>query len=112
MLSISLDPDDSKWRAYTAKNHMTWPQYRDGGYDGKIATLFGVRGIPNTIIVDANGVFVDQYLGSEDINGKHLSNEEVEGKLKELMARAAEAPAHTSRPTLQTRDSGATAVQP
>jgi thiol-disulfide isomerase/thioredoxin len=98
VLSISLDPDDGKWREFTSKNHMTWPQYRDGGYDGKIATLFGVRGIPNTIIVDANGVFKEQDLGSADIDGK----------IKELVARAVEASAHA----LLVGDPGATAARP
>jgi thiol-disulfide isomerase/thioredoxin len=99
MLSISLDPDEAGWKAYTARNHMTWPQYRDGRFDGALATLFAVRGIPYTIIIDANGGLAYQYLGSEDINGEHLSNEEVEGKLRELVARAAEASTHTSAPT-------------
>jgi thiol-disulfide isomerase/thioredoxin len=112
VLSISLDPDEGKWNAYTAQNHMTWPQYRDGGFDGKIATLFAVQGIPYTIIIDADGVLADQYLGSEDINGKHLSNEDIESKLKELIARAAELPTHASTPSPQIRDSGAAPEKP
>jgi thiol-disulfide isomerase/thioredoxin len=104
LLSISLDPDEASWRGYTARNHMTWPQYRDGGFDGAIATLFAVRGIPYTIIVDSDGVLVEQYLGSEDINGKHLSSEAIDGKLRELIARAAAASTHTSASTLQGRD--------
>ena len=91
---------------------MTWPQYRAGGFDGEIPSMFAVQGIPYTIIIDANGVLQDQYLGSEDINGKHLSNEEVEGRLKKLIARAAEDPAPASIPVLQTRNSGTTAGQP
>ena len=112
LLSISLDPDEASWRGYTARNHMTWPQYRAGGFDGEIPSMFAVQGIPYTIIIDANGVLQDQYLGSEDINGKHLSNEEVEGRLKKLIARAAEGPAPASIPVLQTRNSGTTAGQP
>jgi thiol-disulfide isomerase/thioredoxin len=101
ILSISLDPDEASWRGYTARNHMTWPQYRDGGFDGKLATLFAVRGIPYTIMIDANGALAYQYLGSEDINGKHLSNEAIDGKLKELIALAADGQKHTSASTTQ-----------
>lgn len=104
LLSISLDPDESGWRGYTARNHMTWPQYRAGGFDGEIASLFAVQGIPYTVIIDANGVLADQYLGSEDINGKHLSNEEVEGKLRELIARATAESTQTLTPTVQTKE--------
>jgi thiol-disulfide isomerase/thioredoxin len=112
VLSISLDPDEGRWKSYTAQNHMTWPQYRDGGFDGRVATLFAVQGVPNTIIIDADGVLEVQYLGSEDINGKHLSNEDIEGKLKALIARAVEESTHVSAPSLQIGDSGAVAVKP
>jgi thiol-disulfide isomerase/thioredoxin len=30
VLSVSLDKDEREWRAFVQKNHMTWPQYRDG----------------------------------------------------------------------------------
>jgi thiol-disulfide isomerase/thioredoxin len=112
LLSISIDPDEGKWKSYTAQNHMTWPQYRDGGFDGRVATLFAVQGVPNTIIIDADGVLEAQYLGSEDIKGKHLSNEDIEGKLKELIARAVGASTHSSTTSLPSRDSDASVVQP
>jgi thiol-disulfide isomerase/thioredoxin len=102
VLSVSLDSDEGKWKEFTAKNNMTWLQYRDGGFEGKIATLFAVRAIPATFTIDSDGVLEDQHVGDADI----------EGKLKKLIARAAEVSTHTSTPTLQTRDSGTPAVQP
>jgi hypothetical protein len=59
---------------------MTWLQYRDGGFDGSIAKRFGVRAIPATFTIDADGVLQDQHVGDADI----------EGKLKKLIARANE----------------------
>jgi thiol-disulfide isomerase/thioredoxin len=112
LLSVSLDPDEGKWKSYTVQNHMTWPQYRAGGFDGEIPSLFAVRGVPYTIIIDANGVLVDQYLGSEDMNGKHLSNEELEGKLKELIARTAQPATHPSTARLPSGDSSPASVKP
>jgi thiol-disulfide isomerase/thioredoxin len=100
LLSISLDPDEGKWREFTAKNHMTWPQYRDGGYSGEISRLYGVQGIPTTAIIDADGVLQDEFVGSE----------EVEVKLKKLVALAAEAQNHASTPTGLGKDSGTAAV--
>jgi thiol-disulfide isomerase/thioredoxin len=78
VMSISLDTDDAKWRDFVAKNEMTWIQARDGGFDGKVATRFGVHAIPATFTIDADGVLQDQHVGDADI----------EGKLKKLTARA------------------------
>jgi thiol-disulfide isomerase/thioredoxin len=80
VLSISLDKDDAKWRDFVGKNEMTWLQYRDGGFEGNIAKQFGVNAIPATFTIDADGVLEDQHVGDADI----------EGKLKKLVARAAE----------------------
>jgi thiol-disulfide isomerase/thioredoxin len=102
VLSISLDSDEGKWKEFVEKNGMTWMQVRDGGFNGKVATKFGVNAIPATFSIDAEGVLEDQHVGDADI----------EGKLKKLVARAAEAPMHASTPTLQTRDRDTPAVQP
>ena len=78
VMSISLDTDDAKWRDFVAKNEMTWIQTRDNGFDGKVATMFGVHAIPATFTIDADGVLQDQHVGDAAI----------EGKLKKLTARA------------------------
>jgi thiol-disulfide isomerase/thioredoxin len=78
VLSVSLDDDEQKWKDFVAKNEMTWPQYRDGGFTGRVATLFAVRAIPQTFTIDADGVLQDQRIGDAAI----------EGKLKKLVARA------------------------
>ncbi|MGO9864978.1 MAG: redoxin domain-containing protein [Terriglobales bacterium] len=83
ILSVSLDRDEQQWKDFVAKNEMTWLQYRDGGYTGPIATLFGVRAIPQTFTMDADGVLQDQHIGDAAI----------EGKLKKLVARARESQA-------------------
>jgi thiol-disulfide isomerase/thioredoxin len=78
VMSISLDNDDQKWRDFVGQHGMTWIQARDGGFDGAVATTFGVRAIPATFTIDADGVLQDQHVGDADI----------EGKLKKLVARA------------------------
>jgi peroxiredoxin len=80
VLSISLDDDEAKWRDFIAKNEMSWPQYRDGGFSGPIAKRFGVEAIPHTFTIDADGVLQDEHIGDASI----------EGKIKKLIARAHE----------------------
>jgi peroxiredoxin len=80
LLSVSLDTDEQKWKDFIAKNEMTWSQYRDGGFDGPVATLFAVKAIPHTFTIDADGVLQDEHIGDASI----------EGKLKKLAAHARE----------------------
>jgi thiol-disulfide isomerase/thioredoxin len=78
ILSVSLDKDEDQWKEFVAKNGMTWLNYRDGGFTGPIAKLFGVEAIPHTFSIDADGVLQDEHIGDASI----------EGKLKKLVARA------------------------
>jgi len=80
IMSVSLDEDEKKWKDFVGKNQMTWPQYRDGGFTGPIATLFGVHAIPQTFTIDSDGVLQDSHIGDEAI----------EGKLKKLVGQARE----------------------
>jgi len=80
IMSVSLDEDEGKWKDFIAKNGMTWINYRDGGFTGPIAKMFGVEAIPHTFTIDADGVLQDEHIGDAAI----------EGKLKKLIARARE----------------------
>jgi thiol-disulfide isomerase/thioredoxin len=79
ILSVSLDDNEDKWKAFISKNGMKWFQYRDGGFTGPISTLFEVRAIPQTFTIDGDGVLQDEKIGDAS-----------EGKLKKLLARARE----------------------
>ncbi len=78
ILSVSLDSDAKQWQDFVAKNEMTWLNYRDGGFEGPIARLFGVQAIPHTFTIDADGVLRDEHIGDASI----------EGRLKKLVAQA------------------------
>src|SRR5208282_470287 len=86
IMSVSLDEDEAKWKDFIAKNGMTWINYRDGGFKGPVAKLFGVEAIPHTFTIDADGVLQDEHIGDAAI----------EGKLKKLLARARELQAQTA----------------
>jgi thiol-disulfide isomerase/thioredoxin len=94
VLSVSLDDDDAKWKDFVNKNEMTWLQYRDGRWTGPIATDFDLTAIPATFSIDADGVLEDQHVGDENI----------EGKLKKMIAHAVEV--ENSKPTPSPTQSG------
>ncbi len=85
IISISLDQDEPTWKGFVAQNSMVgfqnWAQYRDGGFDGPIATEFHVKAIPTTFSIDANGFVQDQQIGQG----------EIESVLEKLVAQAKEA---------------------
>jgi hypothetical protein len=64
-----------------AKNGMTWAQFRDGSFDGPMATQFNVKAIPTTFSIDADGFVQDRQVGDGDI----------EETLRKLIAQAADA---------------------
>ena len=82
VISVSLDKDEREWKSCVQKNHMTWPQYRDGSMQGPIARSFDVQGLPATFTIDADGVIADQHLGDANF----------EGKIKKLIANAVAEP--------------------
>jgi thiol-disulfide isomerase/thioredoxin len=81
VISISLDEDEPTWKSFIAQNSMNWIQYRDGNFDGPIATQFRVKAIPTTFSIDANGFVQDQQIGQG----------EIEKTLEKLVAQAKEA---------------------
>jgi thiol-disulfide isomerase/thioredoxin len=80
ILSVSLDGNEANWKEFVGKHEMTWPQYRDGGFTGPVAKMFGITAIPHTFTIDADGVLQEEHIGDASI----------EGKLKKLISRAHE----------------------
>jgi peroxiredoxin len=62
MIGISSDGDEDKWRAFTAKEKMVWPQYLDR--DRRVQRAFKVSAFPTYIVLDAEGVIRYRSLGA------------------------------------------------
>lgn len=57
LIGVSLDQDAEKLRECAAKEGLDWPLICQGkDWDDPLALLFNVTSIPNTYIVDANGL--------------------------------------------------------
>jgi thiol-disulfide isomerase/thioredoxin len=84
VISISLDLDEANWKNFVAHNGMTWLQYRDGSFDGPMATAFRVKAVPTTFSIDSDGFVQDRQVGDG----------QIEARLKELIARVVQADNH------------------
>ena len=76
IVGVSLDQDADKWKQAIKDLNITWPQMSDlKGWQCEGASLYGVRSIPSTVLVDKEGTIV-----ARDLRGEQLAE-----KLHELM---------------------------
>jgi peroxiredoxin/cytochrome c-type biogenesis protein CcmH/NrfG len=61
MIGVSSDGDEEKWRAFTAREKMVWPQYLDR--DHQMQKVFSVRAFPTYIVIDPEGVIRYRAVG-------------------------------------------------
>ena len=54
IIGISLDNSTAPLEAYIASEGITWRQYWDNG--GRISTMYNVRAIPSTFLIDGAGI--------------------------------------------------------
>ena len=69
IVGISLDKDRSALLEFIRQNGVVWPQYFDGkGWDNNISRRFGVKSIPDTILVDRQGIVRHLGLRGADLD--------------------------------------------
>ena len=57
IIGVNLDSNRAAFDAYMKQEGLSWPQYYDGlGWGNKIARLYGVTGIPHTVLIDREGI--------------------------------------------------------
>jgi len=76
VVGVSLDKDLEAWKKGIADLGITWPQMSDLKlWENEGAKLYGVMGIPATVLIDQEGTIV-----ARDLRGEELTK-----KLKELL---------------------------
>lgn len=71
IISISLDSDAAKWKAAIAKDRLTWTQVSNlKEMEDPIADAYGVKLIPTTFVLDANGKILARDLRGEELKEK------------------------------------------
>jgi len=77
IFGVSLDESKEKWLEAIEKDGLTWSHVSDlKGWGNEVAKLYGVQGIPHSVLVDKEG----------NIVAKNLRGEELHEKLEEVLA--------------------------
>jgi len=75
VLGVSLDQDATRWKGAIEQDKLSWHHVSDlGGWGSAPAKLYKVTGIPQTLLLDKNGVII----------AKNLRGPALEEKLKEI----------------------------
>ena len=73
ILSVSLDRPDAKdkWLAAIHKDGLTWTHVSDLKYwDNAVAKQYGIRAIPQNLLIDPQGKIIAKNLRGEDLDAK------------------------------------------
>jgi len=93
VLSISLDDaaHRDKWLKAVKEDNLPWQQVSDlKGRDNEVAIKYGIRGIPQNVLVDPNGVIVARNLRDKGLMKKLVEifdkgyNMRLDGEIKGL----------------------------
>ncbi len=78
ILGVSLDQAKDRWQQAIDADGLTWKHVSDlKGWQNEVAALYGVRSIPQTVLLDKEGKIIARNLRGEDL-AKKL--EELMGK--------------------------------
>lgn len=71
IVGVSLDEDAAKWKEAIAKDKLTWIHVSNlKNFEDPIATLYGIKLIPSTFILDASGKIVAKDLRGAELKAK------------------------------------------
>ena len=71
ILGVSFDRKLEDWTKGIAEDKLTWKHVSDlQGWNNAAGTLYGVKAIPQNILVDPNGVIIARNLHGDALNAK------------------------------------------
>jgi peroxiredoxin len=70
VMSVSLDKSKDAWLAAIEKDNLSWPYHVSDlqHWNSKVAKMYGVRGIPFTVLIDQEGKIVRTKLRGEELH--------------------------------------------
>lgn len=84
LIGISSDTDDERWKEFTEKNKMVWPQYRDR--DRRILRAFNVREFPTYVVIDHEGIV--RFQSDRSIGERSMDLEDAIRKQVKIVAKS------------------------
>ncbi|MGM0566183.1 MAG: redoxin domain-containing protein [Bacteroidota bacterium] len=71
VFGVSLDNNREEWLKAIEKDNLTWPQVSDlQGWDNEVSNQYGVMSIPQSYLLDEEGVIVAKNLRGEELHQK------------------------------------------
>ncbi|HEY1038811.1 MAG TPA: TlpA disulfide reductase family protein, partial [Bacteroidia bacterium] len=71
ILGVSFDQSKDKWLKAVEKDKLTWTQVSDlKGWGNEVGQKFGIRSIPQNILIDKDGKIIGKNLRGEDLYNK------------------------------------------
>lgn len=76
IVGVSFDGEEMSWKSAIQEEGLEWPQMSDlMGWNSVAASIYGIALIPQTMLLDAQGVIV----------GKNLKGKDLENKIEEIL---------------------------
>jgi len=71
IFGVSFDTDKEKWLKAVEDDKLTWAHVSDlKGWGNAAGKIYGVRGIPHSVLIDKEGVIVAKNLRGEELHEK------------------------------------------
>lgn len=71
VIGISFDDQKDKWLKAVKDDNLNWLQLSDlKGWDNAAGKLYGIRSIPQNILLDREGIIIEKNLRGEDLGEK------------------------------------------
>lgn len=70
IFSVSLDKSKDAWVNAIAQDKLSWPDHVSdlGGWASQPAQIYGIRSIPQSFLLDKNGVIIAQNLRGQNLH--------------------------------------------
>ncbi|MGH9760892.1 MAG: redoxin domain-containing protein [Blastocatellia bacterium] len=94
IIGVDMDEDRRPFDQYLKAEGITWPQYLDVENSNLVARLYGVDSIPQTVLIDQDGV----------IRATGLRGPELYEKIGELLKKLAAGPRNGPQPSGESRN--------
>lgn len=71
ILGVSFDKDLNNWKKAVQDDKLTWKHISDlQHWNNGAATVYGIKAIPQNVLVDPNGIIIGRNLHGEELNKK------------------------------------------